>query len=98
MFALIIMECALLISSGIEFIINNNLMNLTLIIQIANILAIIGTSLLAMPLCSYIRIYDMKDSLYLLLLNLCTMPAFVIGSLRAFFRKEGTSYKTERNS
>jgi hypothetical protein len=55
-------------------------------------------SLLAMPLCSYIRIYDMKDSLYLLLLNLCTMPAFVIGSLRAFFRKEGTSYRTERNS
>jgi hypothetical protein len=98
MFALIIMECTILMSSGIEFIINNNLMNLTLIIQIANILAIIGTSLLAMPLCSYIRIYDMKDSLYLLLLNLCTMPAFVIGSLRAFFRKEGTSYKTERNS
>jgi cellulose synthase/poly-beta-1,6-N-acetylglucosamine synthase-like glycosyltransferase len=98
LFALIIMDCAILMIRGIEFIIDNYLMNLTLIIQIANLLAIIGTSLLAMPLCSYIRNYDMKDSLYLLLLNLCTMPAYVIGSLRGFFRKEGTSYKTERNS
>jgi cellulose synthase/poly-beta-1,6-N-acetylglucosamine synthase-like glycosyltransferase len=98
LFALIIMDCTILMSSGIEFIRNNNLLNLTLFIQIANILAIIGTSLLAMPLCSHIRNYDMKDSLSLLFLNLCTMPAFVIGSLRGFFRKEGTFYKTERNS
>ena len=98
LFALIIIDCLILISSGTEFIINNNIMNLTLIIQIANLLVIIGTSLLAIPLCSYIRNYDVKDSLYLLLLNLCTMPAFVLGSLRGFFRKEGIFYKTERNS
>jgi hypothetical protein len=98
LFALIIMDCTILMSGGIEFIRNNNLLNITLFIQIANVLAIIGTSLLAMPLCSHIRNYDMKDSLSLLFLNLCTMPAFVIGSLRGFFRKEGAFYKTERNS
>jgi cellulose synthase/poly-beta-1,6-N-acetylglucosamine synthase-like glycosyltransferase len=98
LFALIIMDCTILISSRIDFIINDKLMILILIIQIANILAIIGSSLLAIPLCSYIRNYNIRDSMYLLLLNLCTMPAFVIGSLRGFFRKHGTFYKTQRNS
>ena len=96
--ALIIIDFIILINNGIDFIINNNLMKITLIIQIANLLTIIGTSLLAIPLCSNIEKYNIRDSLYLLLLNLCTMPAFVIGSLRGFFRKEGVFYKTERNS
>jgi hypothetical protein len=73
-------------------------MKITLIIQIANLLTIIGTSLMAIPLCSNVEKYNIRDSFYLLLLNLCTMPAFVIGSLKGFFRKEGTFYKTERNS
>ena len=98
LFALIIMDCMILISSGIDFMVTDNLMNMILIIQIANILAIIVTTLLAVRVCSYIRSYKMRDALYLLLLNICTMPAFVIGSLKGFFRKEGTFYKTERNS
>jgi cellulose synthase/poly-beta-1,6-N-acetylglucosamine synthase-like glycosyltransferase len=96
--ALIIIDFIILISNGIDFIINNNLMKITLIIQIANLLTIIGTSLLAIPLCSNIEKYNIRDSFYLLLLNLCTMPAFVIGSLRGLFRKDGIFYKTERNS
>ena len=36
LFALIIMDCTILMSSGIDFIRNNNLLNLTLFIQIAN--------------------------------------------------------------
>ena len=96
--ALIIIDFTILISNGIDFIINNNLMKITLIIQIANLLTIIGTSLLAIPLCSNIEKYNIRDSFYLLLLNLFTMPAFVIGSLRGLFRKDGIFYKTERNS
>ena len=98
LFALIIIDCMILASSGIDFIITNNLMNLTLKIQIANVLAIIGTTLLAVRLCSYIRNYNMTDALYLLLLTICTVPALVIGCLKGFFRKQGTFYKTERNS
>ena len=98
LFALIIIDCMILASSGIDFIVTNNLMNLTLKIQIANILAIIGTTLLAVRLCSYIRNYNMTDALYLLLLTICTVPALVIGCLKGFFRKQGTFYKTERNS
>ena len=96
--ALIIIDFTILISNGIDFIINNNLMKITLIIQIANLIIIIGTSLLAIPLCSNIEKYNIRDSFYLLLLNLFTMPAFVIGSLRGLFRKDGIFYKTERNS
>ena len=96
--ALIIIDFIILISNGIDFIINNNLMKITLIIQIANLLTIIGTSLMAISLCSNVEKYNIRDSFYLLLLNLCTMPAFVIGSLRGLFRKDGTFYKTERNS
>ncbi len=96
--ALIIIDFTILISNGIDFIISNNLMKITLIIQIANLLTIIGTSLMAIPLCSNIEKYNIRDSFYLLLLNLCTMPAFVIGSLRGLFRKDGIFYKTERNS
>jgi cellulose synthase/poly-beta-1,6-N-acetylglucosamine synthase-like glycosyltransferase len=96
--ALIIIDFTILISNGIDFIINNNLMKITLIIQIANLLTIIGTSLMAIPLCSNVEKYNIRDSFYLLLLNLCTMPAFVIGSLRGLFRKDGIFYKTERNS
>ena len=73
-------------------------MKITLIIQISNLLTIIGTSLMAIPLCSNVEKYNIRDSFYLLLLNLCTMPAFVIGSLRGLFRKDGIFYKTERNS
>src|SRR5215208_2899115 len=53
-----------------------------------------------MPLLALIIIekYNIRDSFYLLLLNLFTMPAFVIGSLRGLFRKDGIFYKTERNS
>ncbi len=98
LFALIIIDCTILVSSGIDFIVTNNLMNLTLNIQIANIFAIIGTTLLAVRLCSYIRNYNIRDALCLLLLTICTVPALVIGCLKGFFRKEGTFYKTERNS
>jgi cellulose synthase/poly-beta-1,6-N-acetylglucosamine synthase-like glycosyltransferase len=97
--ALMIIDCTILIGNRIDFIMNNNLMKLTLIIQLANLLAIIGTSLLAISLCSYIRNYSIRDVLYLILLNICTMPAFVIGSLRGFFRNEGGPfYKMKRNS
>ena len=96
--ALIIIDFTILISNGIDFIISNYLMKITLILQIANLLTIIGTSLMALPLCNNIEKYNIRDSFCLLLLNLCTMPAFVIGSLRGLFRKDGSFYKTERNS
>jgi cellulose synthase/poly-beta-1,6-N-acetylglucosamine synthase-like glycosyltransferase len=96
--ALIIIDFTIIISNGIDFIISNNLMKITLIIQIANLLTIIGTSLMAIPLCSTIEKYNIRNLFYLLLINLSTMPAFVIGSLRGLFRKDGIFYKTERNS
>jgi cellulose synthase/poly-beta-1,6-N-acetylglucosamine synthase-like glycosyltransferase len=96
--ALIIIDFTILISNGIDFIISNNLMKAALIVQIANLLTIIGTSLMAIPLCSTIEKYNIRDSIYLLILNLYTMPAIVIGSLSGLFRKDGIFYKTERNS
>ena len=95
--ALIILDYILIISNEIDFIMKNDLMKITYLVQIANLLANIGTSLLAIPLCRNIKNYNIVDIFYLLLLNLCTIPAFVIGSLRGVFRREGIFYKTERN-
>jgi hypothetical protein len=41
--------------------------------------------------------FAFKDTIYLLLLNICTMPAFVMGSFLGFIRPKGIFYRTKRN-
>lgn len=40
--------------------------------------------------------FGYKDVLYLVAINACTFPAFVIGSMRGIFRQSGIFHKTER--
>lgn len=42
--------------------------------------------------------FNYKDVLFLIALNICTLLAFVVGSLRGFLRQNGTFYKTERTN
>jgi hypothetical protein len=45
-----------------------------------------------------IRKYEIADIASLLILNLLTLPAFVIGSLCGFVRDNGAFYRTQRNT
>ncbi|MEX0595132.1 MAG: hypothetical protein WD512_01440, partial [Candidatus Paceibacterota bacterium] len=40
--------------------------------------------------------FNYKDAFYLIAINACTFPAFVIGSTRGIIRKKGIFHKTER--
>ena len=40
--------------------------------------------------------FGYKDALYLVAINACTFPAFVIGSLRGILRQNGVFHKTDR--
>jgi glycosyltransferase involved in cell wall biosynthesis len=79
---------------------NNHLMNLfkiSLSLQGANLAISLARIIWATRICSPVRRYDIKDALSLLALYVITIPAFVIGSLRGFFRNKGTFHKTQRN-
>ena len=84
--------------------INNNnpqlmsLFGISLSLQAANLAISIVRIMWATKFCRPVRKYGIKDVFSLLALYVITTPAFVIGSLRGFFRNEGTFYKTRRNS
>ncbi|MHB9160021.1 MAG: glycosyltransferase family 2 protein [Nitrosotalea sp.] len=40
--------------------------------------------------------FNYKDAVYLVAINVCTFPAFVIGSLRGMLRQKGVFHKTDR--
>jgi len=40
--------------------------------------------------------FNYKDAVYLIAINVCTFPAFVIGSLRGILRQKGVFHKTDR--
>jgi cellulose synthase/poly-beta-1,6-N-acetylglucosamine synthase-like glycosyltransferase len=66
-------------------------------LQAANLAVALACIILATKICRPIRRYYIKDVLSLVTLCVITTPAFVIGSLRGFFRAKGTFYRTRRN-
>ena len=94
---LIIIDFALLVSNGIDFVTGGNLVKISLLIQAVILLMAIGISFIALDVCTTIRSYNLRDALYLIFLSSCTIPAFVIGSFNGFFRDKGIFYRTERN-
>ena len=75
-----------------------NLFGISLSLQAANLAISIARIIWAAKICRLVRKYDIKDGLSLLALYAITTPAFVIGSLRGFFRNKGAFYKTSRNT
>jgi cellulose synthase/poly-beta-1,6-N-acetylglucosamine synthase-like glycosyltransferase len=98
-FALMITDGVILLSYGLNNSINNDYMIKTsMIMQFANLSSVLVTSFMAISVCRNIRHYSAKDVMHLLLLNIFTLPAFVLGSLFGFIRNRGTFYRTDRNS
>ncbi|MDQ3717893.1 MAG: glycosyltransferase family 2 protein [Thermoproteota archaeon] len=95
---LIIIDLILLLSGGTDFPKSNNFMTILLSVQAAILSVAIGAAFMALDVCANMRSYSVRDVLYSLFLSLCTIPAFVMGSLYGLFEDEGIFYKTERSS
>jgi cellulose synthase/poly-beta-1,6-N-acetylglucosamine synthase-like glycosyltransferase len=95
---LIIIDSILLSSNGIDFALSDDFMKMSLSIQAAILSVAIGIYFMALDVCMTIRTYNVRDVSYLLLLNSCTVPAFVIGSLYGLFKDQGIFYRTERSN
>jgi cellulose synthase/poly-beta-1,6-N-acetylglucosamine synthase-like glycosyltransferase len=74
-----------------------NLIGISFSLQAANLAIAIARIIWAAKICRPVRRYDIEDVLSLMALNVITTPAFVIGSLRGFFKDKGIFYKTRRN-
>jgi hypothetical protein len=101
LFALIIIDSSMLLMSipiNLFDIISHNLVKLSLLVQAANLFATIVIIYMSISLCLNTRNYNAKDVLYLLFLNLLTMPFLALGSLRGTIKNKGIFYKTKRNS
>jgi hypothetical protein len=78
---------------------NNMLvMSSSVSIQGISLLLVLVSIIFGTRICSVIRKYTITDIISLLILNLLTMPAFIIGSLRGFLRENGVFYRTQRNT
>ena len=99
LFALILIDSAILSIGGINFIVSNNFVKIPLFLQAAMLFIDILTRFVAVPLCCTImEDYTRLDAVYTTFLNVFTLPAFVLGSLRGFFKNEGVFYRTQRNA
>ena len=67
-------------------------------IQSIGLLLALTSIIFGTRVCGMIRKYEIADIASLLILNLLTLPAFVIGSLRGFVRDNGVFYRTRRNT
>ena len=96
---LVIIDVILLIDQGIKSILTNDLFKISIGIQGLSLIIYIIYNILSLKI-NYKTIagdFAFKDFIYLLLLNICTMPAFVIGSFLGFIRPKGNFYRTKRN-
>jgi cellulose synthase/poly-beta-1,6-N-acetylglucosamine synthase-like glycosyltransferase len=81
---------------------NNNqqlidLFGISFSFQVANLAIALTHIMCAVKICQPVRRYNIKDVLSLVVINAIITPAFVIGSVRGFFKERGTFYKTRRN-
>jgi len=81
-------------------ILGSNIFNIFSIIsfsiQLFCLFSVIITNALGVIICIRSRQYDLTFLLSKLLLDICTLPALIIGSLLGILRTKGTFYRTQR--
>jgi len=65
-------------------------------IQLFCLFSFIMATVLGVNICNRSRRYDVTFLLSKLFLDICTLPAMIIGSLLGLIRNKGTFYKTRR--
>jgi cellulose synthase/poly-beta-1,6-N-acetylglucosamine synthase-like glycosyltransferase len=89
----------LLIYQSIDNIITNDILKMSIGLQCISLIIYIFHSFFSLKINvkTNRKEFTFKDVFYLLLLNICTIPAFVIGSFLGFIRSKGNFYRTKRN-
>jgi cellulose synthase/poly-beta-1,6-N-acetylglucosamine synthase-like glycosyltransferase len=96
--ALIISDSILISGNGIDIARYNQFIKFSFWFQIFLLGLYLFTNIIALNTCRQLRNYNIRDVLYLFILNLCAIPVYAIGTLRGFLIKKGTFYRTERNN
>ncbi len=98
--SMIILDLLLLMDKGIEPLLNNGVPQTALVLQALSLVTYIIFNVFSTRHNSKnnMMTYRVKDMFYLLLLNICTIPAFILGSSLGFLRNSGSFYRTARNT
>ncbi|HJU58499.1 MAG TPA: glycosyltransferase [Nitrososphaeraceae archaeon] len=96
---LVIIDFFLLFDQGINGILTNDILKISFGIQGLSLIIYIIYNMLSLKINykTVTKEFTSKDMIYLLLLNICTIPAIVIGSFLGFIRSKGNFYRTKRN-
>ena len=96
---LVIIDFFLLLDEGINGILTNDIFKISFGIQGISLIIYIIYNMLSLKINykTVTKEFTSKDMIYLLLLNICTIPAIVIGSFLGFIRSKGNFYRTKRN-
>ena len=99
MFLIIINFFLILFYPRIDNILINDIFKVSIGLQCLSVIIFITYISLSLKINhkTIIKEFTFKDIFYLLLLNICTLPAFVIGSSLGFIRSKGSFYRTVRN-
>jgi uncharacterized YccA/Bax inhibitor family protein len=96
--SLVIFDIILLFEKGSIDILKYDYLKILFGLQSFSLLLYLLYNTISIKICfNFKRQFDAKDVGCLLLLNLCTISAFFIGSIFGFFRKNGIFYRTARN-
>lgn len=96
---LVIIDFFLLLDQGINSILTNDFFKILFGIQGLSLIIYIIYNMLSLKINynTVTKDFTSKDMTYHLLVNICTIPAFVIGSFLGFIRSKGNFYRTKRN-
>ena len=89
----------LLIYQSFDNILTNDILKMSIGLQCISLIIYIFHNFFSLKINGKTnrKEFTFKDVFYLLLLNICAIPAFVIGSFLGFFRSKGNFYRTKRN-
>ena len=96
--ALIISDSIMILGNRIDFARYNHFIEFSFWFQISLLGLSFSTNIIALNTCRQVRDYNIRDVLYLFILNLCALPGNAIGTVRGFLINKGTFYRTERNN
>jgi cellulose synthase/poly-beta-1,6-N-acetylglucosamine synthase-like glycosyltransferase len=96
--ALIISDGIIILGNGIDFAQYNHFIKFSFWFQISLLGLFFSTNIIALNTCRHVRNHNIRDVLYLFILNLCALPGYAIGTVRGFLINKGTFYRTERNN
>jgi cellulose synthase/poly-beta-1,6-N-acetylglucosamine synthase-like glycosyltransferase len=98
--SILIIDLLLLMDKGIKPLLNNGVLQTALVLQALSLAIYIIFNVFSTRHNSKNKMasYRITDVFYLLLLNICTLPAFVLGSSLGFLRDSGSFYRTARNT